>query len=85
MDRKYKLRIGEAEAKYLTRAAEIIDNQAKEYGKLYAYQDNQDLLAMVALTQITQLAKLQEGSQMDLSDLENRLNAINALLSSANE
>lgn len=83
LDRKYKLRISEAEAGYLTKAAEIIDSQAKKYGEVYTYQDKQDLLAMVALTQITQLAKLQEGSHTDLSGLERRLTDLDALLSSA--
>lgn len=83
MGRKYKLRISEAEEPYLTKAAEMIENQAKSYGKMYAYQDHQDLLAMVALTQITQLAKLQEGGQTDTTAIAERLTAVNDLLSKA--
>lgn len=85
LGRKYKLRINEAEEPYLTKAAEMIDSQAKSYGKLYAYQDHQDLLAMVALTQITQLAKLQDGSQLDNPDVTDRLTAIDDLLTAATE
>lgn len=85
LGRKYKLRISEAEEPYLTKAAEMIDSQAKSYGKLYAYQDHQDLLAMVALTQITQLAKLQDGSQLDNPDVTDRLTAIDDLLTAATE
>ena len=80
MDRPYKLRISPDDEQYLRRAAELIDAQSKSYGKLYAYNDRQDLLAMVALTQITRLLKLEGRQQFRDTKLETRLSDINRLL-----
>ena len=55
LDRPYKLKVRPDDEHFLRKAAETIDSQARSYGKMYAYNDRQDLLAMVALTQITQL------------------------------
>ena len=81
LDRRYKLRISTAEEEYLRKAAELIDTQARSYGKVYAYQDHQDLLAMVALTQITQLTKIQDGLSFKDTELMDKLDSINELLS----
>ena len=80
LDRPYKLRISPDDEQYLRRAAELIDAQSKSYGKLYAYNDRQDLLAMVALTQITRLLKLEGRQQFRDTKLESRLSDINRLL-----
>ena len=80
LDRPYKLRISPEDEQYLRRAAELIDAQSKSYGKLYAYNDRQDLLAMVALTQITRLLKLEGRQQFRDTKLETRLSDINRLL-----
>ena len=80
LDRNYKLRISSDEEANLVKAAELIETQAKSYGKLYAYQDRQDLLAMVALTQITQLVKIQNTLKAKDSELETRLKAIDNAL-----
>ena len=80
VDRPYKLRISPDDEQYLRRAAELIDAQSKSYGKLYAYNDRQDLLAMVALTQITRLLKLEGRQQFRDTKLETRLSDINRLL-----
>ena len=80
LDRPYKLRISPDDEQYLRRAAELIDAQSKSYGKLYAYNDRQDLLAMVALTQITRLLKLEGRQQFRDTKLETRLSDINRLL-----
>ncbi|MCR5821913.1 MAG: cell division protein ZapA [Bacteroidales bacterium] len=80
LDRNYKLRISSDEEANLVKAAELIETQAKNYGKLYAYQDRQDLLAMVALTQITQLVKIQNTLKAKDSELETRLKAIDNAL-----
>ena len=80
LDRPYKLRINSDDEQYLRRAAELIDSQSKSYGKMYAYNDRQDLLAMVALTQITRLLKLEGRQQFRDTKLETRLSDINHLL-----
>jgi cell division protein ZapA (FtsZ GTPase activity inhibitor) len=80
LGRKYKLKVNGSEEQYLRKAAEMIDQQAKQYGKVYAQQDGQDLLAMAALTQITNLVKNQERQEYLDTGLEQRLVAIDALL-----
>lgn len=83
LDRPYKMRINADDEQFLREAGVLIDSQAKEYAKLYAYNDRQDLLAMVALTQITQLLKLQHKQQFRDTRLEGRLTEINQLLDRA--
>ena len=85
LDRRYKLKIAPNDEQFLRRAAELIDSQAKSYGKMYAYGDHQDLLAMVGLTQMTQLLKLQDRQQFRDTKLEGRLTEINRLLDKAGE
>ena len=80
LNRPYRLKTNTDEEHFLRRAAELIDSQAKSYGRMYAYGDGQDLLAMVALTQITQLLKLQDKQQFRDTRLEDRLTEINQLL-----
>lgn len=83
LDRKYKLKIARNEEEFLRKAAELIDTQARSYGRMYAYKDHQDLLAMVALTQITQLTRMQDGLRFKDTDLEERLTNINNILTQA--
>jgi cell division protein ZapA (FtsZ GTPase activity inhibitor) len=80
LDRPYKLKVRPDDEHFLRKAAETIDSQARSYGKMYAYNDRQDLLAMVALTQITQLLELQDRLQYKDIKLASRLTDINELL-----
>lgn len=80
LDRPYKLKVGPDNEQFLRQAASRIDSQARGYGKLYAYNDRQDLLAMVALTQVTELLQLQNREQFVDSELGARLTEINNLL-----
>jgi cell division protein ZapA (FtsZ GTPase activity inhibitor) len=80
LDRPYKLKVRPDDKHFLRKAAESIDSQARSYGKMYAYNDRQDLLAMVALTQITQLLELQDRLQYKDTKLASRLTDINELL-----
>ena len=80
LGRNYKLRISDEEQENLLQAAELIDSQARSYGKLYSSQDHQDLLAMVALTQITQLVKMQNTLKNRDAELGARLKAIDDTL-----
>ena len=57
LDRKYKLNISREEEAFLRKAAQAIDTQAKNYGKLYAYKDHQDLLAMENIVAIELLRR----------------------------
>ena len=80
MGRTYKLRVAAEDEAALRKAAGLIDTQAKAYGKQYAYNDHQDLLAMVALTQITQLTKIQNSLRFKDIDLAQRLQSIDSVL-----
>lgn len=80
LGRTYKLHVAAEDEEALRKAANTIDSQAKEYGKMYAYNDHQDLLAMVALTQITQLNKIQGSLRFKDTDLAQRLQTIDSLL-----
>ena len=80
LGRRYKLKVGSDEEAPLRKAAELIDRQAREYGRRYGHQDGQDLLAMVSLTQITNLIKMQDKQSYHDTDLESRLSAIDQLL-----
>lgn len=76
LDRKYRLNTSQEESGSLKDAAELIDTQARAYGKLYGYKDQQDLLAMVALTQITRMTKKQDGVRPIDPNLLAKLEAI---------
>ena len=80
LGRTYKLRVASEDEEALRKAANTIDTQAKSYGKQYAYNDHQDLLAMVALTQITQLTKIQDSLRFKDTDLAQRLQSIDSVL-----
>ena len=80
LGRTYKLRVAAEDEEALRKAADAIDNQAKNYGNMYAYNDNQDLLAMVALTQITQLTKIQNSLRYKDTDLAQKLQSIDSVL-----
>ena len=80
LGRTYKLRVASDDEEALRKAAEAIETQAKNYGKMYAYNDHQDLLAMVALTQITQLTKIQDSLRFKDTDLAQRLQSIDSVL-----
>lgn len=80
LGRPYRLKIPTTDEEFLRRAADAINNQAKVYGKNFAYKDHQDLLSMVALTQITQLMKIQENLKFKDTELESRLTTIKGLL-----
>ncbi len=80
LDRPYKLKVRPDDEQFLRQAASRIDSQARDYGKMYAYNDRQDLLAMVALTKVTELLQLQNREQFVDGRLGARLTDINNLL-----
>lgn len=83
LNRKYRLKISAEESDLLLSAAELIDSQARKYGKIYGYQDQQDLLAMVALTQITQMTRKQKGALPHDTKLLEQLEALDNRLDKA--
>jgi cell division protein ZapA (FtsZ GTPase activity inhibitor) len=80
LGREYKLKIAKNSEEYLRKAADLINNQAKQYGKNFGYYDHQDLLAMVALGQITELIKLQSNLEFKDNELLNKLTNIDNVL-----
>ncbi len=80
LGRTYKLRVAASDEEALYKAAETIETQARNYGRMYAYNDHQDLLAMVALTQITQLTKIQSMPKSDNGEIERCLRNIEGML-----
>lgn len=80
LGRTYRLRVSPSDEAALRRAAQTIENQSKQYGTMYAYNDHQDLLAMVALTQITQLVKMQDSLRFKDTDLAERLQSIDSVI-----
>ena len=80
LGRTYRLRVAAHDEAVLRKAAQTIEEQAKQYGNMYAYNDHQDLLAMVALTQITQLTKIQDSLRYKDTDLAERLQSIDSVL-----
>jgi len=80
LGRTYKLRVAASDEAALRKAAAAIEQQAKQYGNMYAYNDHQDLIAMVALTQITQLTKMQDSLKFKDTDLAQHLQSIDSIL-----
>lgn len=80
-DRPYKLNVTRTEEERVRKAAGFINEKIKEYGKSYAYNDKQDLLAMAAL-QFT-VAALKYESELEFRDvhLEAKLKQIDSMLS----
>lgn len=58
LNRTYKLKSDSKQAIALQEAASMVDEAARKYGRMYAYRDYQDLLAMVALTQMERLINI---------------------------
>lgn len=80
LDRPYKIKVRPEDEQFLRQAADLISSQTKDFGKMYAHQDGQDLLAMVALTQIAQYLKLKDELKFKDTKLDSRLTDILKLL-----
>ncbi len=80
LGRPYKLKILAHDESYLRDAASFIESQAKQYGKTFNHQDNQDLLAMVALEQITELTKIRANMDYRNDKLQGKLEEIDTAL-----
>jgi len=62
-DRIYKVKVKREEEEVFRKAVEAVKSNIKEYAKMYAYKDKQDLLAMVLLQYVTSYIKI-EGEQV---------------------
>ena len=80
LGRNYKLKISPRDEAHLRQAAELINTQAKEYGRHFGYNDFQDLLAMVALGQITELVKMKADQDYKDDGLLEKLADIDKML-----
>lgn len=80
MGRSYKLTIPATDEKALRNAAQVINEQAKLYGKHFNYKDHQDLLTMAALSKVTELIKIQENLKYKDKELIEKLTEIDSVL-----
>ncbi len=80
-DRNYKLRVNRDEEESIRKAVKIIEDSSKEYSKIYAYKDRQDLLAMLALEYVTSLLKLQEQEKFKNEGMIKKLEELDIFLS----
>ncbi|MDP3463989.1 MAG: cell division protein ZapA [Bacteroidales bacterium] len=80
-DRPYKLSVTRAEEERVRKAAGIINDKIRDYGKTYAYNDKQDLLAMAALQYTVAALKFEAEMEFRDNHLDDKLSQIDALLS----
>jgi cell division protein ZapA (FtsZ GTPase activity inhibitor) len=75
-DRNYRLRIQPKDEEIIRKAAKEINELMREYAAIYAYTDNQDLLAMAALNYTT-AAMNAEGQRSSVhTEIIQKLSAI---------
>lgn len=80
LGRNYRLKVIPQEEEFLQKAADLINEEAKLYGKNFNYNDHQDLLTMVALSKITELVKIQQNIQYTDNKLIEKLTDIDTVL-----
>lgn len=81
--RPYKLRTDRADEERTRKAVAKIEESVREYSRVYAYKDKQDLLAMVALEQALSALRSNEASDYVSKEMETKLMEIDGLLSEA--
>ena len=79
-DRFYRLIVSREEEERVRKAAAVINDRLKAYGKEYAYKDRQDLLAMTALQYATSTLLFESEVEFKNNHLEERLLSLDALL-----
>lgn len=68
-DRSYPITIERKEEEYIRQAVKDINDKIKDYAKIYAFKDKQDLLAMAAL----QISTENTGSKNSLGNLNRNI------------
>ncbi len=84
-DRPYKMTVKAEEEEVIRKAARLINEKITEYADTYAFNDNQDLLAMVSLWFSTKSLKAQDANRTDSDDLISGLKTLEKLLSEQEE
>ena len=79
-DRPYKMTVKAEEEEVIRKAARLINEKITEYANTYAFNDNQDLLAMVSLWFSTTSLKAQTENRTDHDDLITDLKTLEKLL-----
>lgn len=79
-DRIYKVRVKREEEEVFRKAVEAVKSNIKEYAKMYAYKDKQDLLAMVLLQYVTLYIKIGEEQVFSDKTLVAKLEEIDSIL-----
>ena len=80
-DRIYKVRVKREEEDVFRKAVEAVKLNIKDYAKMYAYKDKQDLLAMVLLQYVTSYIKIKEENIFSDKQLVAKLEEIDSILS----
>ena len=84
-DRPYKMTVKAEEEEVIRKAARLINEKITEYANTYAFNDNQDLLAMVSLWFATTSLKAQTDGRVESVDLIDGLKTLEKLLSEEKE
>ncbi len=79
-DRFYRLIVSREEEERVRKAAAVINDRLKAYGKEYAYKDRQDLLAMTALQYATSTLLFESEVEFKNNHLEKKLLELDVLL-----
>lgn len=79
-DRIYKVTVKREEEEVFRKAVEAVKLDIKEYAKMFAYKDKQDLLAMVLLQYVTSSIKMEEESVFSDKTLAAKLEEIDSIL-----
>jgi len=85
VDRPYKMTVSAEEEEVIRKAARLINEKIEEYANTYAFNDNQDLLAMVSLWFSTTSLKAQTTIGSDNDGLISGLKTLEKLLSEQQE
>ncbi|MDD2488488.1 MAG: cell division protein ZapA [Bacteroidales bacterium] len=80
-DRIYKVRVKRDEEEMFRKAVEEVKLNVRDYAKIYAYKDKQDLLAMVLLQYVTSYIKMKEENVFSDKTLVAKLELIESILS----
>ena len=79
-DRNYPLTVKTDEEEKVRKAAKLINDKLKIYGKAFAVNDKQDIISMCALEVATELISLQEASAIAEQDVSEQLIYMSELL-----
>ena len=79
-DRNYPLTVKADEEGKVRKAAKLINDKLKSYGKAFAVNDKQDIISMCALELATELIGMQEATVIAENGYSEQLSTIGELL-----